>query len=178
MFARIDQNTCVEFVHADPAGRYHPEIIWMEVPEALKPYVDAAYCVREGSIQPPSLEYLAKQLKARVKARRQKAEASGTILNDMVVETDRESQAMLIGAVEHMRRNPDATLKWQMPDLSFVELDKAQIDALADVVSAHVQACFFRQAEICTLIEAAGTSEAMLAAYNDNFDTGWPGQEA
>ncbi len=69
-------------------------------------------------------------LRQRVKARRRRVEEeSGTTLNGMAVETDRQSQSMLNGAVEYLRRNPDATIQWQLPDLTFMTLDAAKVNA-------------------------------------------------
>lgn len=179
MYARIDDNGhCAEFIDFDPAGKFHPSLKWMLVPDPLRPYVDHSYTATEdGEIQPPTLDYLRAQLKARVKERRKRAEEAGTTVNGTPVETDRESQSMLNGAVEYMRRNPGGVINWQLPDLSFIALDADKVGALADAVAAHVQSCFTRQAEICADMERRTKVSTLLEAYQDAIDTGWPGQE-
>lgn len=103
-----------------------------------------------------------------VASRRYEAETSGTTVDGIPVNTERDSQALLTGAALQAMLDPNYTVRWKTAG-GFVELDAQQIIGLASAVRAHVQACFDREAE---LIEASGAgtySAEMLSA-------GWPNQ--
>lgn len=37
MWARIENNTVVEITDIDPAGRFHPLLVWVECPDYVQP---------------------------------------------------------------------------------------------------------------------------------------------
>ncbi len=100
--------------------------------------------------------------KAEIAAARFEAETAGIDVNGFTVRTDRESQALITGAVLKAMQDNAYTCKWKGID-GFVELTAPQIIAVADAVRTHVQSCFDREAELLPLIEAA-TTEAELNA--------------
>lgn len=57
------------------------------------------------------------------------------------ISTDRDSQAMITGALLTVQRNPAAIIDWK-GETGWVQLDKPAVEAIADAVSHHVQACF------------------------------------
>ena len=80
-------------------------------------------------------------------------ETSGTLLWGVVpVKTDRESQSLINGAYTTVVRSPATVIKWKTED-GFAALDATAITALADVVSAHVQAAFAAESQVVTLID-------------------------
>ena len=80
------------------------------------------------------------------------------------IRTDRESQALITGAVVKAMQDPNYTCNWKSID-GFVTLNVSQIIAIADAVRAHVQSCFDHEAELIPLIEAA-TTQAELDSIN------------
>lgn len=68
-------------------------------------------------------------------------ETAGVSVGNAVIKTDRESQATLSAALLTLQRNPEAIIDWK-GDNGWVKLGKAEVEAIADVVSGHVQACF------------------------------------
>lgn len=86
------------------------------------------------------------QLTAYASAVRYAKETGGIALNGAAVRTDRDSQAMLTGAVSFVQQNPTAVIQWKSP-AGFVALGAAQIVAIASAVGAHVQACFAAEAK-------------------------------
>lgn len=101
-----------------------------------------------------------------IASRRYEAETSGTIVDGMPVNTERDSQALLTGAALQAMLDPNYNVRWKTAG-GFVELDAQQIIGLASAVRAHVQACFDREAELLEAIDAGTYSAEMI-------DEGWP----
>lgn len=101
-----------------------------------------------------------------IAARRYEAETSGTTVEGMPVNTERDSQALLTGAALQAMIDPNYTVRWKTAG-GFVGLDAQQIIGLASAVRAHVQACFDREAELVAAVEDGSYTEEMLSA-------GWP----
>jgi len=176
MWARVEDDTCVEFVADNPAGRYHQDFRWVAVPEYLRAWVDHAYVVGgTDAVEPPSMTYLRDQAKARVATRRFRAETGGlTLPGGTKLRTDRESQAMIGNAVALAQLEPEAPVAFKAAS-GWVTLTGAQMQAVGRAVGAHVRACFAREQAIGALIDAADTMEEVLAIYDEQAEAGWPG---
>lgn len=98
-------------------------------------------------------------------ARRYRAETAGTTWNGHPVATDRQSQALITGAVVASQQSGFTALQWKMTDGTFVKLTATKIKAMGDAVAAHVQAAFANEA---TLIPA------VTADIDADIETGWP----
>lgn len=94
-------------------------------------------------------------------------ETSGTVIQDMNIATDRESQALITGAALQATVDKDYTCKWKTQS-GFVTLTAQQILAIAGAVRAHVQACFDREAELLGDVVKAKTKEAIEAIRWDS----------
>ena len=103
---------------------------------------------------------------ALIAARRYDAEIAGTVVGGMPIATDDRSKLLINGAALRANRSSDYVLRWKTSD-GFVDLSAAQVLAVADAVSEHVQACFDRE-------------DALLAAVTDGsitadmLEEGWP----
>jgi hypothetical protein len=140
---------------ADLASKFTPEI------------VDALIEVEGGTVTvgqtwnglsfdpPPVVTLTADDLQAYAAAKRFEIETGGIAVETVAIATDRESQAMLVGAYNYLSLNQEATIQWK-GETGFVTLGLAQIQAIASAVGAHVQACFAKEAEIVAEI-VAGT---------------------
>ena len=102
----------------------------------------------------------------RIKARRDEALASGTLVAGVAVQTDDLSQQRIVGAALAASMDPQAEVNWKAADGTFVTLSAPQIIAIAQGVRAHVQACFDREAALLSALDAA-------APYD--IEDGWPG---
>lgn len=112
-------------------------------------------------VAPPKIDPL-----IAIAARRYEAETSGTAVEGMPVNTERDSQALLTGAALQAMLDPAYTVRWKTEG-GFVDLDAQQIIGLASAVRAHVQACFDREAELVAAVEDGSYTDSML-------DEGWP----
>lgn len=108
----------------------------------------------------PTLDELKGMKRAEMAAARYAAEISGITLSGAVIRTDRESQALITGAALAASHDENYSVTWKAKN-GFVTLNSAQIIAVAQAVRAHVEACFDREAELQTAIEAAESAEAL-----------------
>jgi hypothetical protein len=116
-------------------------------------------------LTPEQLEDRKAQKRRQIKDRRDKAINAGTTSSGMTIATDDLSQQRITGAALSATIDPTTTVKWKMPDDTFVGLDSNQIIVIAQLVRAHVQACFNREAELLAALDAG-------QAYD--IDAGWP----
>ena len=111
----------------------------------------------------PTLDELKVQKKAEIAAARYAKETGGFDFNGVKIATDRGSQALLTAAVVTARFDPEFRTKWKCDDGSFVTLDAMQLRAIGDAVTAFIEGCFSREAELCELVEFAQTQEELDA---------------
>lgn len=87
--------------------------------------------------------------------RRWQVETGGITVGGSLIDTSRESQAMITGAYNYSQVRPDKLIKFKAAS-GWVELDAATVAAIATAVGDHVQACFDAESEVVAAI-AAGT---------------------
>lgn len=92
--------------------------------------------------------------------KRWRTETSGITVAGVEIATDRESQALLMGAVLVAQNNPEYVANWKARN-GWAVLDAATIINIADAVRSHVQACFDREKELQEQVEAATTIEEL-----------------
>lgn len=117
-------------------------------------------------VTPPTLEQ-AKQAKlAELAALRYQRETAG--INGF--RTDRESQGLLTGAALAATLDANYTVDWKA-DTGWVTLNATQLLGAAQIVRAHVQACFSNERAHA---EAIGDLTTVEAVQSYNLATGWP----
>lgn len=100
-------------------------------------------------------------------AKRYAIETGGIVINGSLIATDRASQSLITGAYNYVKENPDATVNFKAMS-GFVELTAAQMVAIANVVAAHVQACFAAEGIVVGAIASGAittTAEIDAAAW-------------
>jgi hypothetical protein len=156
-----------------PADIPHKNFMWLDV---LREYGETAFEGIENdkwvirTALPTFEQFKERKLEKLAELRWQK-ETSGTTFAGMPLATDAVSQTKYIGAVVGAQMDPQGTMKWKTGNGQFVTLDAAQIVNVAMAVRAHVQACFDREAELKTAIEATTTKEELDAI---DINAGWP----
>jgi len=106
------------------------------------------------------------QQKAKIAEQRYMVETSGIVINGMDINTERSSQGLILGAALEAFMDPTYELNWKTPT-GFVPLTAPVVLFIAKAIRAHVQACFNREAELVTALEAGTYNETML-------HLGWP----
>ncbi|MDE1991665.1 MAG: DUF4376 domain-containing protein [Rhizobiaceae bacterium] len=109
-------------------------------------------------------------LPAYAAAKRYAVEPGGIVVNGAGIPTDRQSQAMITGAYSYVEANPSTTVQFKT-NSGFVEMNAAQVTAIANAVGAHVQASFAEEATVVAAITAGTittTAEIDAAAWPAN----------
>lgn len=101
-----------------------------------------------------------------VAAERFKREAVGVVVGELMIETTRDSQALIASTGLSAVLDPEYRCNFKTVT-GFVEIGAEQIIEIAKAVRAHVQACFDREKVLLDLVAAGIYSEEMLAE-------GWP----
>lgn len=110
----------------------------------------------------PTLDELKAQKKAEIAAARYEAETAGTTVNGVLIDTGRDSQALITGAALAAMLDDGYSLNWKT-SAGFIHLTAPEIIAVAQAVRAHVQTCFDREGELVALVDAAQTAEELDA---------------
>jgi len=156
--------TLVEVTQADKPTVTDTEIA---VPDAAPTLVGGSW-VQGWTVRPKTQAEIDEDLKKKkvaIKARRDEAISAGAVINGITVATDDLSQQRITGAALAATVDASTTVKWKLPDDTFVTLDATQIVDIAQAVRTHIQACFDRESELLDAL-AAGT------AYD--IEAGWP----
>lgn len=96
-------------------------------------------------------------------------ETGGITVGGALVDTSRDSQAMITGAYAYSQANPTEAINYKAAS-GWVTLDAATMAVIATAVGAHVQACFAVEAQVAVEIEAGTiTTTAEIDAAD------WPG---
>lgn len=161
-FAQIQNNRAHWVFEADAKPEFAPNIVLVDITD--KPEVQEGWKYIDGKfIDPtPTLNELKESKKSEIATARFKAETAGIQLSSITIETDRESQALITGAVVQAIADPTYSLQWKTPT-GFIPLTAEQIKAVGVAVRKHVQDCFDKEAELLKKIEAAKTKEELAA---------------
>ena len=116
----------------------------------------------------PTFDELKAQKKAEIASARYEREIAGVEVNDITIDTGRDSQALITGAALAAMLDPNYSLNWKTAN-GFIHLTAPEIITVAQAVRAHVQACFDREGELVTLVNAAETKEDL-----DEIIISWP----
>ena len=103
-----------------------------------------------------------------IATRRWVAEVSGVDITGIHVDTDDRSKLLINGAALEAMIDPGYVMKWKTLS-GFVELQAAQVLAVARAVRAHVQACFDREAVLLEAVANGTITDEMI-------EESWPGQ--
>jgi hypothetical protein len=101
---------------------------------------------------------------------RWRKETGGVSLFGAAISTDRESQAMISGALGLVGANPAAVIDWKTAS-GWVQLDEPTVRAIALAVGSHVQACFSHERQLSEAIAAAADFDALDLV---DIAAGWP----
>ena len=111
--------------------------------------------------------------KATVTAKRQEIEAAGMILSGMHIATTKDDQNRIAGAKIYLAEFPEKAIDWKAQN-GWVEVGKAQVDAIAAAVGGRVQALFSAEKAHHLAIEAITWDDAVERVQAYDITTGWP----
>lgn len=93
-------------------------------------------------------------------------EISGVQIMGLNIDTQRDSQALIVSAVLACMHDKNYLCNWKTSS-GFVELDAEKLTAILMGVRQHVQACFDREASLLQMADAGAIDAAALKE-------GWP----
>lgn len=136
----IEQDQQTEMVQVGLSGRFDPEEF--STPKTIED---------------------AKRLKlAELAAWRYEKETSGVYVSNVLIKTDRESQATLTGAFVALSQGFAASIDWKAADGTWATIGLEQITPIARAVSEHVQNAFAQERQYADLIGSAATIEEVV----------------
>lgn len=120
----------------------------------------------------PTLDEVKESMLQQLAERRWQAEESGTLINGVRINTDRQSQSKLIAAyVKSLQDNTYIIESWKVAPGVFITLNAQTIIAIGNAVEDHVQACFHNEKVLTNQIVTA-TTKAEL--FQIDLNIGWP----
>ena len=110
----------------------------------------------------PSFAELKAEKRAEIAAARYEREIAGVEVNGILLDTGRDSQALITGAALAAMLDSEYSLNWKT-ESGFIHLTAPEIIAVAQSVRAHVQSCFDREGELVAQVDAAQNAEELDA---------------
>lgn len=177
MWARIENSAVAEVTDINPAGRFHPSLVWMECDTQVQP---GWLCEGGDFTAPESKSLTSSELKEAVTAFRWAVETGGlTLPGGVQVATALDDQNRITTVVANARLAGLDSVKFKAAS-GWVTLSLAEVEAIAAAIAMHVQACFAAECAHHEAIDAlanahAHDDEALQTALNA-YDTsqGWP----
>lgn len=121
-----------------------------------------------GWSPPPPTAQSKDELKAYAASKRFLVETSGVTIGDCHIDTTRESQALITGAVVYVQTTGAGTVQFKAKS-GWIDLTAQQVQTIATTVATFVQACFAAERTIDEAINA-GT----VTTYSDIDGWVWP----
>jgi len=152
----------VQMVVPDNMANRHRRMLaeWEAQGNTIEPY----------SVPPPTTEQLLDYLGRK----RVDVEEGGIVVNGLTVATDRlHSQVKITAAYVKAVTDPEYQVtNWKIaPGIFIPVLDNATIIAIGNAVTAHVQACFNKEAQLAAKILA---EPPIITSYEEINQADWP----
>lgn len=164
-YAHIYNGQVVELFETDGdiTQMFHPSLVWIECP----PEVQQGWLFDGEMFLMPVVSSMSNAaLKAMIAEERYRREGTGIAVDDLAIETTRDSQALIAGTGLSAILDPEYRCNFKTAN-GFVEIVAPQIITIAKAVRTHVQACFDRELSLLRAVEAGTYTNEML-------DEGWP----
>jgi hypothetical protein len=175
-WARIQDSKCAEFTEIDPEGRFHPDVVWLQVPDKFVETVNAEYFVTEGVLT-TTPQYLYEQLRGKLSVVKWMHIVKGVYFNGEVFATDKDSLQLTSTSGDRAERKQVST-RFKTASGDFVTLAWQDAVALRDLVQDYTNDCFAREDEITELLKLARDEangvDTLLTTYASLIAIDWP----
>ncbi|QLG96686.1 DUF4376 domain-containing protein (plasmid) [Pseudomonas yamanorum] len=176
-YARIQEGVVVEFVapFADADGnevpislRFTPDYVTAMVDvSAIDPRPELGWTYKRSKFAPPQAHQPTDEEQvALIAAERFRRESAGVMIDDLVIDTSRDSQSLVAGTAISALMDANYTCNFKAVG-GFVEISAPRILEISAAVRAHVQACFDRELVLLKAVRSRTFTDSMLAE-------GWP----
>lgn len=178
LWHRIENNAVVESTDIDPAGRFHPSLIWV-ADDGANAQVGWTYLAGVFAAPEPA-QVNPEDIKAIVTAKRWQVETGGITLPAGVhVATGIDDQNRITSVIANARLAALDTVSFKASS-GWVTLTIAELEGIAAAIALHVQQCFSAERAHHEAIDAlaalhAEDAQALQQAL-DAYDVvhGWP----
>lgn len=123
---------------------------------------DGEWIIRKLVPDPETLEEAKTRKASDIAKWRWENETGGVTVLGITVATDRESQALITGAVLQAMADREYTCRWKTA-AGFMGLSNEGIIAVGAAVRQHVQACFDREAALLDAVDVRTDIESVMA---------------
>ena len=157
------------------------QVLWQEISTWLD--ANGIIPTPEAQPYPPTLEEVRAAALETLRHRKWQAKDAGITVNGMAIDTDDRGQATISGAVLNVIRNPAFRAQWKTSAVDasgksvWIEIGAAEINALADAMTAYTEACFTAEAAKQEQLTNLDSAEAIAAWLEEELDQGWPSRE-
>lgn len=128
--------------------------------DATQEDIDSINQIRQNMAQ--------EKIQAHLPAYRYTKEIGGITVSGVLIQTDRESRAILTGAYIRAKEDNTYTVRWKTPD-GFVTLNAATIIAISDAVADHVQKCYAAEADVAADILTLTSVQEVETAFDQSY---------
>lgn len=177
MWARIENTMVAELAAIDPAGRFHPSLIWVACAEEVQP----GWIYANGVFAPPASAVVTpEQVKDAITAKRWQIETGGlTLPSGVRVATGIDDQNRITSVIANAELAGVESVDFKAAS-GWVSISVADLKAVAAAIALHVQRCFTAERVHHEAIDAleqlhADDAQALQQAL-EAYDTtqGWP----
>lgn len=153
-----------------PVSDIKPKETWMSS------YSHGGYALRDGVAYVEyvevtrTLEEAKQYLTKAVNDKRKQVEQGGVNFNGSRIDTDKDSQGKINGAVSLAQLDPELVIDFKGAE-GWVKLAAPEMIAVGMAVARHIQACFTKERELNELIEQADSHAALEKL---DITSGWP----
>jgi hypothetical protein len=137
-WARVNQfDEVVEVADEDPTGRFHPSLIWRELPAGAEYWITSNFkLLEDGSIDAP-IDTFQQRFLGDVAGIRWVKENETIIFEDEEVWCDRNSVAILTATKEQISSGNITNIEWKCRSGNYITLDATKLQSLLDAIMAH-----------------------------------------
>lgn len=163
MWARVDENNYIqELIDFDPAGKFHPDLIWRVLPTGAERFVNGAFqLTADNTLEAPS-EIFINALKRSLSGNRWVKEANGvTLTSGFEVWSTRDSQASINTTKSLFDAGAITNINWKGKK-EWKVLDQAEFNEMHSKVSLHIKKCFDAEAAVSQLIDEITTIQGYI----------------
>lgn len=178
---RIENSVVVETTDIDPAGRFHPSLVWVVDGSAE---AEVGWNWDDGTFTPPSVPeptpVTADTLKWVVTKKRWQVETGGiTLPSGVQVATGIDDQNRITSVISNASLSGLETVSFKATS-GWATLTISELEGIAAAIALHVQQCFSAERTHHETIDElaalhADNASAMRVLF-ENYDTneGWP----
>lgn len=170
LWARIEEGEVREFFTSEESPAGFPESwTWVQVGANLIGLANSDYIINEteDGVEPPSLDYLKKQIKNLVSDARWGKEVQSLNIDvegtSYEIINTRAARATMLNAKFCFDNNLITTIKLKLGDLTFAEFNATQFDTIINEVISHTEKVFQAESNLYDLIDSKTTVEDLLS---------------